>query len=107
MEKVKILYKPEVEDFLYDLVFILFKENYFDYLENAECYKDNIVDFVDDNIANFPSRKTPLQLLNLGSNYIFYKSNYRTTWYVFFEQSGSKYLITNILNNHCEEAKWL
>jgi len=107
MEKVKILYKPEFEDFLYDLVFILFKENYFDYFENAELYKDNIVDFVENNIANFPFKKTPLQLQNLGSNYIFYKSNYRTTWYVFFEQNGSKYLITNILNNHCKEAKWL
>jgi hypothetical protein len=33
MEKVKILYKPEVEDFFFDLVLLLFREDYFSYLE--------------------------------------------------------------------------
>ncbi|WP_396151508.1 hypothetical protein [Flavobacterium sp.] len=107
MEKVNILYKPDVEEFLFHLVFVLFKEDYFSYLENAEVYKDNIIDFVENNIKNFPSKKTPIPLNNFGSNYIFYNSNSRTTWYVFFEQKGTNYLITNILNNHCEEAKWL
>lgn len=107
MEKVNILYKPDVEEFLFHLVFILFKEDYFSYLENAEIYKDSIVDFVEHNIKNFPFKKTPIQLNNFGSNYIFYNSNSRTTWYIFFEQKGSNYLITNILNNHCKEAKWL
>ncbi len=107
MEKIKILYKLEVEDFLFDLVLILFKNDYFSYLENAESYKNDIVDFVENNIKNFPSKKTPAKLENFGSNYIFYKSNARTTWFVFFEQQGSHYLITHIINNHCEEVKWL
>ena len=93
MEKIKILYKLEVEDFLFDLVLILFKNDYFSYLENAELYKNDIVDFVENNIKNFPSKKTPAKLENFGSNYIFYKSNARTTWFVFFEQQGSNYLI--------------
>lgn len=35
MEEVKIFYKPEVENYLNDLIYILFKEDYFNYIENA------------------------------------------------------------------------
>ena len=107
MEKVRILYKPEVEYYLFDLVLRLFKKNYFLYLENAELYKDNIVDFVENSIKSFPSKKTPVKLNSFGSNYISYKSNSRTTWYIFFEKLNEDYLITYIINNHCEEAKFL
>ena len=107
MEKIKIVYLPKVENYLFDLVLVLFNKDYFSYIENAEEYKDKIIDFIEENIASFPSKKTPLELQNIGTNYIFYKSNSRTTWYVFFENKNSNYLITHIINNHCEEAKWL
>ena len=107
MEKVNINYRTEVETYLNELIFILFKENYFSYLENSILYKDKIIDFVENNITTFPSRKTPTELKNFGSNYIFYKSNQRTTWYIFFENKNNNFLITNIINSHCEEAKWL
>jgi len=107
MEKIKILYKPEVEIFFFDLVLVLFKNDYFSYFENAENYKNKIIDFVERNLSTFPAKKTPLKLSNFGSHYIFYQSNTRTTWFIFFEQKQSKYLVTNIINNHCEDAKWL
>ena len=107
MEKVNINYRTEVETYLNELIFILFKENYFSYLENSILYKDKIIDFVENNITTFPSRKTPTELKIFGSNYIFYKSNQRTTWYIFFENKNNNFLITNIINSHCEEAKWL
>jgi len=107
LEKVKLFYKPEVEDYFNELVFILFKEDYFSYLENAIIYKDKILNFIENNISTFPSRKTPKKLQSFGTNYIFYKSNQRTTWYVFFEKSENNYLITNIINSHSKEAKWL
>ncbi|WP_291099274.1 MULTISPECIES: hypothetical protein [unclassified Flavobacterium] len=107
MEKVKLFYKPETEDYFNELVFILFKEDYFSYLENAIIYKDKILNFIESNISTFPSRKTPKILQSFGTNYIFYKSNQRTTWYIFFEKSENNYLITNIINSHSKEAKWL
>ncbi len=107
MEKVIILYKTEVEYFLNELTFILFKKDYFSYFENSVSYKDAILDFIENSIQTFPARKTPSQLQNFGSNYIFYKSNQRTTWYIFFENKENNYLITNIINSHSEEAKWL
>ena len=107
MEEVKIFYKPEVEHFLNDLIYILFKEDYFSFIENAINYKDNIIDFVDQNIESFPHKTTPLPLFHLGSNYIFYKSNSRTTWYIFFEKKENMFLVTSIINNHIELAKFL
>lgn len=107
MEKVIILYKPEVEIYLNGLIFDLFHEKYFSYLENSILYKDKIIDFIESDIATFPSKKTPAALKTFGSKYIFYKSNQRTTWYVFFENKDNNYLITNIINSHCEETKWL
>jgi hypothetical protein len=107
LEGINILYQPEVESYLNELTFILFKEEYFSYLENSILYKDKIIDFIEENIEHFPSRKTPAQLKNYGSRYVFYKSNQRTTWYVFFENKNNNYLITNIINSHCIEAKWL
>lgn len=86
MEKIKIFYKPDVEFYINELIYVLYKEDYFSYLENAIEYKDNIINFIEQNIATFPSKLTPLFLNHLGSNYIFYKSNSRTTWLIFLKK---------------------
>lgn len=103
----KIIYRDDVLDYFDDLVYLLFKEEYFSYLENAENYLEKLVEFVSHNIKDFPTKKAPKELKQLGSNYIFYNSSKRTTWYVFFEKFENRYLITAILNNHCEEAKFI
>ncbi len=103
----KIIYKKNVLDYLDELVYLLFEKEYFSYYENSEKYLEELVEFVSKNIKDFPNRKSTIQLNHLGSQYIFYKSNKRTTWYIFFEQSNNNYLITGILNNHCEEAKFI
>jgi hypothetical protein len=107
MEKIKVFYKSDVEFFINELIYILYKEDYFIYLENAIEYKDKLIDFIEQNIATFPSKSTPLFLNHLGSKYIFYKSNSRTTWYIFFENQEKQYLVTYISNNHAEIAKFL
>lgn len=101
----KVIFKDKVLDYLDELVYTLFKEEYFSYSEKAQLYVDKIVDFIILEINSFPHKITPQKLQYLGSNYIFYKSNNRTTWYVFFEKRNQNYLITGIINNHCEEAK--
>ena len=107
MEKLNIKYKLEVINYLNQLTFKLFEEEYFSYFENSVNYKNKIIDFIDENIESFPARKTPFNLHYLGSNYLFYKSNQRTTWYIFFEKKDNDYVITNIVNNNSEEVKWL
>lgn len=101
----KVIFKNAVLEYFDNLVYVLFKEEYFGFTESAQNYTDKIVDFIISSISKFPHRKTPKSLQCLGSNYIFYKLNTRTTWYIFFEERDENYLITGVINNYSEEAK--
>lgn len=107
MEKVKIYYQPEVENYINELMYTLYSENYFGFLESAVTYKNKIIDFIETKIAIFPFKNTPFRLRNLGSKYIFHKINDNTTWYIFFEKKDKTYLITYITNNHDQLIRFL
>jgi hypothetical protein len=96
----KVIYDQGVLDYFDELIYNLFKNDYFSYYENAENYLAKLISFVGLNIKNFPHKSTPEMLGHLGSNYIFYKSIVRTTWFVFFEKLEENYFISGILNNH-------
>ncbi|MEX0996291.1 MAG: hypothetical protein WDZ45_04520 [Flavobacteriaceae bacterium] len=104
MGKITILYKPEVEYYINDLVHTLYLEGYFSFLENAVEYTNGIIDFIENAIHTFPYKITPLNLNHLGSKYIFYNPNKRTTWFIFFESQEDTFLVTYITNNHAETA---
>lgn len=80
-----------------------FLKDYFDFEDSAQLYVQHIYDFIELELHNFPHKKTPTSLKKFGSNYVFYKPNHRTTWYIFFEKSNNRYLITHITNNHVKE----
>ena len=103
----KVIFKDAVLEYFDDLVFALFEEEYFGFVESAEIYKDKIVEYVVSSISTFPYKKTPKSVEYLGLSYIFYKTNSRTTWYVFFEKKDQNYLVTGILNNYNEVVKEL
>ena len=107
MGKIEITFTPDVILYLDGLVQVLYKKEYFGFIETAENYVDQIYDAVDENIKVQKHKTTPKQLKHLGSKYIFYKANTRTIWYIFFESRNNKYLITGITNSHSEEAKYL
>jgi hypothetical protein len=73
-----IIFKNTVSDYLDELVSELYNNEYFGFIESSEIFVDKLIDFVYENIEFFPSKKTPLKLQYLGSNYIFYKSTQRT-----------------------------
>jgi hypothetical protein len=101
--KVKIEILPEVIIFLNELVELLFYKEYFGFEDTAQFYVENIYDFIENDLINFPQKSTPKKLKNFGSNYVFYRPNNRTTWYIFFEKSDNRYLITHLTNNHVKE----
>ena len=107
MEEVNIRYLPEFEYYLENLIETLFLQEYFGFEDYAQNFVARIIDYIEANLSILPSKKTPTQLRQFGSNYVFYKANHRTTWYVFFEKSQNNFLITNIINSHSEEEKWL
>ena len=100
MEEIIIYYTDEVLDYLDNLVHILYQKDYFSFKENSHNYVLDIYDFIDDNVSSSNVRKSPKSLLKYGDFYIFYNSNPRTTWYIFFSKKNSTYLIKHISNNH-------
>ncbi len=107
MEKIKVQYLSDVKERLRELVFVLYEKEYFSFLESSFDYVDRLVDFIEQDIATFPSKRTPDKLIKFGSNYVYYKANKHTTWYIFFEKKDNRYLVTYITNNHTEEINFL
>lgn len=107
MEKITILYKPEVVSYINGLVYKLYEKEYFGFLESALSYKNKLLDFIENNISTFPRKLTPLANVHLGSYYMFYLSNKRTTWYIFFEKENNTFLVTYISNNHSAISKYM
>jgi hypothetical protein len=98
MEKIVIL--PALESKLFDLVFTLYDNEYFGFVENALAYVDKIVDFMY-SIPALRHKKT--KNYKYGTYYCSYKSNRSTTWFVCFDFEDDIYLIKNITNNHSKE----
>ncbi|MBJ7880311.1 hypothetical protein [Gelidibacter salicanalis] len=102
-----IIFQDNVIKEFDDLIFDLYSKDYFSPKQSAEVYVDRIIDFIKESIETFPSQKTPQKLHHFGSKYMFYKSNSRTTWFIFYESEYQKYLITKIINNHIRDSNYL
>lgn len=102
MEKINIVLQENVTNFLHELVFNLFENQYFSNEESAVHYVKKIYDFIEFKLSLHTYRNTPEKLIKFGSKYTFYKINRHTTWYIFFESFENRYLITYITNNHSE-----
>lgn len=102
MEKVIILYLPQVEFYIDDLIDILYKEEYFGFKEDAKLYVDKMINYIEQHISTYPAKNTPTKLLQFGEKYMLYKANNRTTWYIFFSQEEQIYFVQFVTNNHSE-----
>lgn len=85
--EIKVFISPAVVDYLDTLVYQLYKKEYFGFLSSAEEYVISIYEAINSNI-HLNNKSTIEKLLYLGSNYIFFKPNKRTTWYIFFEKKN-------------------
>ncbi len=86
-----------------ELIELLFYKEYFGFEDTAQLYVQKIYDFFEYDLLNFPHKSTPIKLKKFGSNYVFFRPNNRTTWYIFFEKNNNRYLITHLTNNHIKE----
>ena len=98
----KIVYAKEVEQFLDELLIILFEKGYFGFPDSAKSYVDKLLDYVKQNIGIFPERDAPQYFSRYAKNmkYIIYCANKSTQWYVFYQQYDDVFLIRHITNNH-------
>ena len=85
------------------MIEILFAKEYFGFEIACQLYAEKIYDFVDYNIHKPISRDAPMPFQKFGKNFIVYKANNRTSWYIFFDQKDNQFLINHILNNHSHE----
>lgn len=93
----KVVFSPGIIDQLNELVFILYKEEYFSYRESAHIYVEKIKEFalsIPNQIAHRTNNK------KYGEWYCRYTYSRHTQWYILFDTDGKTWLIRNITNNH-------
>lgn len=83
--KIEVIFTANVISYLDYLTRILYKKEYFGFIESAEEYVSKIYDFASEKIPSENYKTTPKELKHLGSKYIFYKANSRTVWYLFLK----------------------
>ncbi|MNE69143.1 hypothetical protein D3C87_727040 [compost metagenome] len=105
--EIEVIFTPKVLEFLDDLILLLYKKEYFGFLRSAENYVLTMYDAIPDRLKKARHCQTPSSIKYLGANYIFYKVNNRTTWYIFFEKREGNYLVTAIINNNSVEVGYL
>lgn len=89
--------QPELAYELNKLIQILYKDEYFGFIESAQEYVDSIIDFIY-TIPNSRKKKTKNNIY--GNFYCTYKYNHKTSWYIFFDNEDNIFLATFITNNH-------
>jgi hypothetical protein len=99
---MKIVFDSEVEKYLYQMVDILYNEEYFGFKENAYQYVDDLIDDIAYNIGSKQKRPAPPYFDRYGENmsYAVFRKNKNTQWYVFFNYDDGIYYIRYIGNNH-------
>ena len=103
---MKVIVLPKVIEYLDKLVFILYKEVYFSYLDNSKRYVDELLFDIEKDLPEKRHKPAPNHFDKYGKNmkYASFKKNKRTTWYAFFktyEKDGEIfYLVRYIANNH-------
>jgi hypothetical protein len=99
---MSVIFAPQVEDFLYDLVEILYEKDYFGFYEDADGYVTGLVHDIIESISNKIKKPAPSYFNRYGKDmsYTVFKKNNNTQWYVFFNHEDDIYYIRYIGNNH-------
>ncbi|MCL2027470.1 MAG: hypothetical protein FWG79_03175 [Bacteroidales bacterium] len=103
---MNIKFSQQVEIFVRDWAFVLFKKQYFSFYENADKYVTNIIESIYEKISHKFLWQIPQQehfRLIYGKNIKYIKhqvANSKTVWYIFFEYSETEnaVLIHHITN---------
>jgi hypothetical protein len=100
----RVAYLPSVVTQFNDLIDILYEQNYFGSMEYAKKYVVSLKDYIEKHIPFLLKKPAPPYFDKYGKTmkYITYNSTKQTTWYIFFQQTGNRYLIRYITNNHLE-----
>ncbi|HUH75579.1 MAG TPA: hypothetical protein VLZ75_14385 [Chitinophagales bacterium] len=104
---MKVLFLPEVEVYLFDLIEILYHKEYFGFKESAINYIVNLEIDIRNLLPTKIKRPAPPYFDKFGKNMLYsvFEKNKVTQWYVFFnvyqkEDKELVLLVRYISNNH-------
>ena len=99
---MKVVFAPEVENDLFELVEILVRRGYLGTYEFAVFYVEDLIHYIQTNIHTAIKKEAPAYFEQFGSGlwYFSYRRNQHTTWYIFFSVIDETYWIKYIANNH-------
>jgi hypothetical protein len=106
---VKVLFAPEVEEDLFELIEILYAKEYLSTYEFAISYVEDLINDIQQNIQSKLKKRAPIFFERYGKDmqYITYQRNQNTTWYIFFNVVEDTYFIKYITNNHVSGQHFL
>ncbi len=83
---MKVLFLPEIEEYLYKLAEILYQKEYFGFKESATKYVKDLVTEITVSLPNKHKKIAPDYFSKYGKNmfYTSFKRSKNTQWYVFF-----------------------
>ena len=98
----EIIFSKKVEQYLDELMLLLFEEGYFGFPDSAKTYVDRLISFVEQHVGILHGRDAPDLFKSFGKDmkYITFRANKRTSWYIFYQERNNIYLIQYITNNH-------
>jgi hypothetical protein len=103
---MSVIVLPEVQDYLDDLVPILYEKGYFGFEESAVHYVHELLEDIRDNLSTRIYKPAPPYFDRYGKNmyYAAFRKNRQTVWYAFFTKyndgDDTVYLVRYIANNH-------
>jgi len=103
---MRVVFLPEVEDYLVELAELLHKKDYFGFKENAIRYITELVLEIKISLPKRIKKNAPIYFdrYGKGMKYATFQKNKTTQWYVFFSiyESNNElvYLVRYISNNH-------
>lgn len=103
---MKVLFLPEVRQYLKELQDVLFEKEYFGFEEAAVQYVRDLIFDIEETLPIRASKEAPEYFNRYGDGlrYASFRKNRNTQWYVFFNKYKEKgeaiYLVRYISNNH-------
>ncbi len=102
-----IVFSKEVENYLFNLMEVLYNKEYFSYYETSNKYVSKLIKEIKTTIHLKQKHNTPFNLKKHGLYYKKFSINKGTSWVVFYNYSKGTYYINYISNNHAPDAEFL
>ena len=109
---MKVLFLPEVENYLFEIIETLYQKEYFGFKESAVKYVTSLEDDIRQNLFSKIKRPAPPIFNKYGKKLLYsvFTKSKTTQWYVFFnvyQDNGETIFVIRYINNNHTIAQFL